>query len=436
MKLLAIMIGKCASFALRLIHRGGSLPGKIALRLDAQLLSAFQYSGEIILVSGTNGKTSTSNMIADVFQAADYRVINNRKGDNLKEGITTTLLNASSLNGKLHGDIIVLEVDELNIPYVMKHLKVTTVVITNFFRDQLDRSQEMEQLIHKVEDALHDFRGVLVLNANDPNVVRIKDHAPDGEVIYFSAEPCSSSLAKTNEASEGKFCPHCNELLSYRFYQYSHIGEFHCTHCGFQTPKADNTAVDIDIQSGSFRCHDIPYRAPVPSLYAIYNCLAVISIARQYHIDPKICQRVFQTETPPAGRNETFLWQGNAYTLNLVKNPTGANEVLKTIELDKAEKALMIVLNDNAQDGTDVSWIYDAQFERVLNLSTHTIICSGKRAYDMALRIKYAGYSGKIDVIEDYHAGLQALYDLHMRSYVIATYTALAPVRAAMRKEG
>lgn len=435
MKLLAILIGKCASFALRLIHRGGSLPGKIALRLDSQLLSAFQYSCDVILVSGTNGKTSTSNMIADVFQAANYRVISNRKGDNLKEGITTTLLNASSLSGKLRGDIIVLEVDELNIPYVIEHLNVTVVTITNFFRDQLDRSQEMEQLIHKVETALSDFHGLLVLNANDPNVVRIHDHAPHSEVIYFNAEACSSSLTATNEASEGKFCPRCNELLKYRFYQYSHIGEFQCTGCDFQTPPADHTATDIDIQSGSFHCHHIAYRAPVPSLYAIYNCMAVISIAHRYCIEPQICQKVFHAVIPPAGRNETFKWQGNAYTLNLVKNPTGANEVLKTIELDSSAKALMIVLNDNAQDGTDVSWIYDAQFERVLALSTHTIICSGKRAYDMALRIKYAGYHGNIKVLEDYHDGLEALYHLHMRSYIIATYTALAPVRAAMRKE-
>lgn len=436
MKLLAIIVGKCASFALRLIQRGGSLPGKLALRIDPQLLSRFHYSCDIILVSGTNGKTSTSNMIADLFQTAGQRVITNRKGDNLKEGITTTLLNASSLNGKIHGDMIVLEVDELNIPYVMKHLNVSVVTITNFFRDQLDRSQEMEQLIHKIETALQDFRGLLVLNANDPNVIRIHDHAPHSEVIYFGAERCSSSLTTTSEASEGKFCPRCSELLSYRFYQYSHIGEFQCTGCDFQTPKATLTATDIDIQSGTFQCQHIAYHAPVPSLYSIYNCMAVISIAQRYHMEPEICQKVFHSVTPPAGRNETFQWQGNSYTLNLVKNPTGANEVLKTIELDQSSKALMIVLNDNAQDGTDVSWIYDAQFERVLALSTQTIICSGKRAYDMALRIKYAGYQGKLEVIEDFHAGLNALYALHMRSYVIATYTALAPVRLAMRKEG
>ncbi len=435
MKLLAIVIGKCASFALRFIHRGGSLPGKLALRIDQQLLSAFRYSCDVILVSGTNGKTSTSNMIADVFQAADYHVISNRKGDNLKEGITTALLNASSLRGKLHGDIIVLEVDELNIPYIMKHLPVSTVVITNFFRDQLDRSQEMEQLIQKMEAAIHNFQGMLILNANDPNVVRIKDHAPDAKGIYFNAERCDTSLTSTSEASEGKFCPRCNALLHYRFYQYSHIGEFHCTRCDFQTPKATDTATDIDIAKGTFHCHEVLYQSTVPSLYNIYNCMAVISVARTYHIDAEICQKVFAAVTPPAGRNETFWHNGIAYTLNLVKNPTGANEVLKTIELDRDDKALMIVLNDNAQDGTDVSWIYDAQFERVLALSTHTIICSGKRAYDMALRIKYAGYRGQIEVKEVYHAGLQALYALHMRSYVIATYTALAPVRSAMRKE-
>lgn len=435
MRLLAMLIAKCASFFLQLIHRGGSLPGQIALKLYPQLYTSFHYSCPIILVTGTNGKTSTSNMISDLFSAAGKTVISNRKGDNLKEGIATSLLNAASLSGRIRGDVMVLEVDELNIPYVMAHLHVSSLVITNFFRDQLDRSQEMEQLIHKIERAVENYGGTLILNGNDPNVVRVADHAPYAKAIYFGAEECSVSTKTTTEASEGKFCPHCNEPLTYMYYQYSHIGVFQCSKCDFATPPIDVKATMIDINTGSFHNDDITYVAPINSLYTIYNCLAVISIAQQYHIKKELCKEVFAHVKQPAGRNETFHWQNHSYTLNLVKNPTGANEVLKTIELDQDDKVLMIVLNDHAQDGRDVSWIYDAQFERVLHLSTEKIICSGTRAYDMALRIKYADYPGEIIVKEDYKEALDVLYDLHRKSYIIATYTALSPVRAAMRKE-
>lgn len=374
-------------------------------------------------------------MIADLFMVSDKKIVNNRKGDNLKEGIATALINSAKISGKIDADVMVLEVDELNIPFIMKHLKVSTLVLTNFFRDQLDRSQEMEQLIQKIEQSVASFHGTLVLNGNDPNVVRIKDHAPDAKALYFGTERCASSSAATQEASEGKFCPRCNHMLTYSFYQYSHIGMFQCTNCAFCTPDLAVCAHDIEIAQGSFHFDGKTFHAPIASLYTIYNCMAVIGIAKLYDIPYDICETVFTHTHQPAGRNETFYWQGNAYTLNLVKNPTGANEVLKTIELDKSEKALMIVLNDNAQDGTDVSWIYDAQFERVLQLSTQKIICCGTRAYDMALRIKYADYPGEIIVIEDNKQALDALYQYHMRSYIIATYTALAPVRAFMRKD-
>lgn len=435
MKRFTILIAKCAAVLLRMIHRGGSFPGQIALKLCPQLFSVFHYTCPIVLVTGTNGKTSTSNMISDLFIASGKRVVSNRKGDNLREGIATSLLNAATLSGDIQSDVMVLEVDELNIPFIMAHLHVTALVITNFFRDQLDRSQEMEQLIHKIEGAVENYGGTLVLNGNDPNVVRIKDHAPYAKAVYFGVDQSDASCVTTTEASEGKFCPRCSEPLTYDYYQYSHIGVFHCTKCEYETPALHYIATDVDIASGKFHVDETSYRSPINSLYTIYNCMAVISIAKEYRIQDEIIEKVFSQVKQPAGRNETFHYRNHDYTLNLVKNPTGANEVLKTIELDSSEKTLMIILNDNAQDGTDVSWIYDAQFERVLALSTQTIICSGKRAYDMALRIKYANFSGNIEVIEDYKEGLERLYQYDMRSYVIATYTALAPIRSLMRKD-
>lgn len=435
MNIIALCLGKCASFLLRLIHRGGSLPGAITLKLCPNIYSYFQYDGDVIVVTGTNGKTSTSNMISDMFVANGQHVISNRKGDNLKEGITTCILNHTSLSGRVHGDVMVLEVDELNVPYVMRHLSVRAFVVTNFFRDQLDRSKEMELLIQKIEASLQDYQGTLILNGNDPNVVRLYDHAPQASCITFGVDQCTASTRSTTEASEGKFCPRCNHALTYTYYQYSHIGVFQCSHCDYKTPLIDCLASDIDISKGMFTFKDTRFTAPINSLYTIYNCIAVLAVAKQFSISYPLVSTVFTNVVQPHGRNEVLQYQGLPYTLNLIKNPTGANEVLKVIEQDSEDKVLMIVLNDNPQDGTDVSWIYDAQFERVLNLSTKLIVCSGTRAYDIALRLKYAYYTGEIAVMEDYYDGLQRFYSELKKGYVIATYTALQPVRNAMRRD-
>lgn len=435
MNFIALLLGKCASLLLRLIHRGGSLPGAIALKICPSIFQYFHYDCPIIVITGTNGKTSTSNMISDVCSANHKSVINNRKGDNLKEGITTCIMNHTSLLGKVHGDIMVLEVDELNVPYIMKQLRVTAFVVTNFFRDQLDRSKEMEQLIQKIEASLEGYEGTLILNGNDPNVVRLADHAPQANIVTFGVAACEASSQTTTEASEGKFCPRCNHPLSYEFYQYSHIGVFQCLNCEYKTPSIDCLATDIDLAKGTFRYAEETFTSPIHSLYTIYNCMAVLAVAKVYSISAPLVKKVFTQVVQPQGRNETFQYQKQEYVLNLIKNPTGANEVLKVIEQDPEEKVLMIVLNDNPQDGRDVSWIYDAQFERVLNLSTKLIICSGLRAYDIALRMKYAAYDGEIQVLEDIHEGLDRLYQEQKKGYVLATYTALLPVRTAMRRD-
>ena len=185
-------------------------------------------SGPFVLVTGMIGKTSTSNMLSYAFLADGKHVISNRKGDNLLAGVTTTMLTNADLRGRIKADAAVLEVDELNIPYIIKGLPVSALVVTNFFRDQLDRAKEMEQLISRIENSISDFKGMLILNANDPNVVRLSDAAKHAKALYYGIKRCKSSLIETSEASEGKFCPRCGSRLHYRFYQYSHIGEFAC----------------------------------------------------------------------------------------------------------------------------------------------------------------------------------------------------------------
>lgn len=435
MKSLSILATKLSAKLLQCVGRGGSMPGSIGLKIDPNILSKIQIDGPVVLVTGTNGKTSTSNLITDLFIQSGYKVISNRKGDNLRAGITTTLLTNGSLTGKIHANAVVLEVDELNVRHILPNLPVSALVVNNFFRDQLDRAREMEQLIDSIESVLPDYTGQLILNGNDPNVVRLALKAPHAKTTYFGIDKNQYSLDKTNEASEGKFCPKCGHRLQYSYFQYSHIGQFKCTACDFCTPALDVCLKDIDLDKETFYYDGQLYHSPYEGMYSMYNCAAVFAVAKVFSLPVSNVKEVFAHAPQPKGRNEKFVKDGKTCILNLVKNPTGANEVMKVIEKDVSDKKVCIVLNDREQDGTDISWIYDTFFEKFMNEHTKEIICTGLRAYDIALRIYYGGYTGKITVVETLNEAIrQSLTDTSV-SYVVATYTALLPTRAAIVKE-
>lgn len=435
MKTLPILVNKFASLLLGLINRGGSLPGSLALKVNHSILKELKIKGKVIVVTGTNGKTSTSNMIADMLIHAGKSVISNRKGDNLKEGITTQLLNHADLSGVIHCDYCVLECDELNIPYIVNHIPVDTLVITNFFRDQLDRAREMEQLIQKLESALKDYSGNLILNGNDPNVVRFAHSCPQAHAHYFTMDRYSGSMEDAKEVSEGKFCPCCTARLHYDYYQYSHIGSFHCPKCGFETPHQSVCGNVADLEAHTFTYRNETFQAMQGGLYTMYNCMAVLAAAEYYQIDIQHAKAIFQEMEVPFGRNETFAYNGHKLILNLIKNPTGANEVMKVMEQDKSDKTILFVLNDNPQDGTDISWIYDTFFEKIMREDTLHIICSGTRCYDMALRLKYGGWHQQIQIEEDLNKACEALLQADSERYAVVTYTALSNTRKLLRRK-
>ncbi|WP_297238997.1 MurT ligase domain-containing protein [uncultured Faecalicoccus sp.] len=435
MKSLSILSTKISAFLLGLVGRGGSLPGSIGLKLDPNILQKLTFDGPVILVTGTNGKTSTANMIADLFDRAGYSVVSNRKGDNLKAGICTALLTNSSLSGKVKANACVLEVDELNIRHILPFIPVRALVVNNFFRDQLDRAREMEQLIDSIEKVLPEYDQELILNGNDPNVIRLALKAPKAHCSYFGIAKNKYSTDQTKEASEGKFCPCCGSKLVYNYYQYSHIGNFYCENCDFKTPVLDVELSDIDLSKENFKLGDMLIHSPYEGMYSMYNCAAVLAVAKHFDVDLKYALEVFAHAPQPKGRNEHFVKEGQECILNLIKNPTGANEVMKVIDKDEQDKVVCIVLNDHEQDGTDVSWIYDTFFEKICKESTKGVVCTGTRAYDMALRIYYENYKGKIEIYNSIDEAIQKCLHSGLKCYAIATYTALLPTRNAIVKE-
>ena len=436
MKRLQILIGKIIVKMLHLMKRNaGNLPGIVLWHISRhKAVSMFKVDCPIIAVTGTNGKTSVTNCIAQLFERSGKKIITNREGNNLDTGICSLLLRHCDMKGKVKADYLILETDESHVPVVYSQLKLDTLIVLDFFRDQLDRNGEMETLIQKINGFCKTFNGNLILNGDDPNTARLGRANPgNNNVKYFHAEPYAYATNTVFEASEGRFCPFCGETLVYDYYQYSHIGKFHCPKCGFGNYEPYMTASGIDLDKPVFTAGGHEYSPKLNSIYNVYNMTAVAAAAKLYNIKQDIVDGVISSYTVKNGRMESFMLGDRKTTLNLAKNPVGANMTLRVMNEMKGEKELLFVLNDNVADGLDVSWIWDINFsifERVTR-----VVTSGTRAYDIAVRIKCSGYDqSKIVVRPDLDKAVEELAKTPGRKFVIANYTAVQPTRAALKR--
>lgn len=436
MKRLQILIGKIIVKILRLMKRNaGNLPGIILWHLSGhKAVSMFKVECPIIAITGTNGKTSVTNCVAQLFERSGKNIIINREGNNLDTGICSLLLRHCDMKGRVKADYLILETDESHVPVVYSQLKLDTLIVLNFFRDQLDRNGEMETLIQKINGFCKTFKGNLILNGDDPNTARLGRANPDNKnVKYFHAEPYKFASNKVYEASEGKFCPFCGEALEYDYYQYSHIGKFRCKKCGFGEYEPYITASGIDLEKPVFTADEHLYTPKLNSIYNVYNMTAVAAAAKLYGIKQSVTDSVISSYTVKNGRMENFMLGNRKTTLNLAKNPVGANMTLRVMNEMEGEKELLFVLNDNVADGLDVSWIWDINFtifERVTR-----VVTAGTRAYDIAVRIKCAGYdAAKIVVRPDLDKAVEELASTPGRKFVIANYTAVQPTRSALKR--
>ena len=296
-----------------------------------------------------------------------------------------------------------------------------------------DRKQK-QPLILRINEFLKTYAGNLVLNNDDPNVARLgQANSQNHNVYYFSVEKYPFATENIKEAGEGKFCPFCNTRLEYEYYQYSHIGKFKCPNCNYGDNKIYKLGTSVNLKNKTFEVGGIEYKTKFNSIYNIYNFVAVISCLSLYHIDTEIIKKALSKFVLNNGRLEELEIKGSKTIINLAKNPTGSNVSLRILNEDDEEKELLFVLNDNLADGRDVSWIWDINFNNLNNVTR--IITSGTRAYDMAIRIKTAGYDiSKIESYLDLHEAVHSLYKTNIKKYVIANYTSLQPTRNEILK--
>lgn len=432
---ITITITKIIIFILKICGKnGGNLPGQVAYKLNPKIFKYFKIKCPVIAVMGTNGKTMTNNCIRAILKQDGNNVISNLEGNNMETGILSLLIKHCSLSGKIKADYITLEVDESYVPVVFKDLKLDTLVILNFFRDQLDRVGEVETLILKTNEFLKTYSGNLILNADDPNVARLgRANAENKNIYYFSVDKYKFATSYLKEAGEGKFCPFCSTRLEYEYYQYAHIGKFKCPSCEYGENKIYKLIKDVDLKNKTLTVDNNIYKIQFNSIYSIYNFAAAISAVSIYDIKTESIAKTLESFVLNNGRQEKIIVNGNETIINLAKNPTGANVSIRVLNEDEEKKELLFVLNDNLADGKDVSWIYDINFKNLNNVER--IITSGTRAFDMAICIKTSGYcSEKIEAYLDLDKAVEALYKTNTKKYIISNYTAIQDTRHSVIK--
>ena len=428
--IITIFIVKIISALMKFLGRkAGNYPGIIALKMNKNILKKLKINCPVIAVTGTNGKTTTNNFINFLFETNGNKVVSNKDGNNMTTGVLTTLIQNSTITGKVKADYITLEVDEHYVPIIFNQIKLDTLIVLDFFRDQLDRAGEMETLILKINKFLSSFAGNVVLNNDDPNVARLGlANKENKNIYYYSVDKYENATKELCEAGEGKFCPICKERLDYEYYQYSHIGKFECKNCGYGNNETYVKIKDVDLSSRTFTENNVQYETKHNSIYYIYNASAVISIGKLYNIEVKNIQKAIKEFDLGNGRLEHININNSPCELNLGKNPTGINVLIRLLNEDKSEKELMLVLNDNEPDGRDVSWIWDINFESLKNVKR--VVVSGTRPYDMAIRIKYSGFNEEnIEVYEKIEDAIESLFKTEGKKYIITNYTAVQETR-------
>ncbi len=440
-KILAIIVGKILIWlSRRLGNQGTDFPGRVACKIYPGLLKALvaNIEEEIFIVTGTNGKTTTSNMIAAILKEKGYSLVHNSAGANMLTGITTAFIQAADIWGRNKFDYALLEVDEAFVPLLIKEARPRVVIITNFFRDQLDRYGELDHTINLIKDGVRHTEIELVLNGDDPLITHFQ-HDTGLHCWYYGFAPTIYDTLESEESREGRYCVFCGEELAYSRYHYAQLGQFNCPQCQNRNPQFNFTGQGLKMTPFiEMKVNDLPVASSYQGFYNAYNILAAVSAARLVGIEDHIIQKAIAGYQPRAGRMENFIINGKRAILILVKNPTGLNQTLSTLLYDQQSKNLFMALNDNVADGRDISWIWDAEVEVLAQDKARIVyvVCSGQRSGDMAVRIKYSGIDAKlINIRSSLEVGIRAATAGPGEvSYILSTYTALFDCQKILQK--
>lgn len=438
--LISIITAKAIIKLSKVLFKGGTnFPGKVALKLDNNILSTVSKNYEVILITGTNGKTTTTSMVYNILKESNKKVITNNTGANMLPGIVACFVENFSCKKVKTVQYAVIEADEANVPLVTQYITPKIITITNLFRDQMDRYGEVYTTLKKILDGIVKVpETTLVLNGDES---LLGDLDVQNECIYYGFKSYKDDNKEIDINADAKFCKKCKAPYSYDFITYNHLGSFYCPNCGYKRPDLSyyvDSVIEQTSKGSLVSINDEEYEINQPGTYNIYNALCAYSIASTLDVEACIIQKSLKSTVSSFGRQESLTIKDKDVKIILVKNPAGFDEALKTISLDKNNVSASFLLNDNYADGRDVSWIWDVNFEDLSKLELSNIMISGIRMYDMAIRLKVAGLSKENFVLcESYDKLLEEITVCNTSTiYILATYTAMISFRKYLHGKG
>ncbi len=447
----AVIAGKLTSGAIRRLGRGGgtTLPGRVSARIDGRALEKLSGGLELgsIVVAGTNGKTTTSTLLRTILEASGARVVGNRAGANLVSGLTAAIVADSRLGGGARAQVAVFEVDEASLPAVVAATSPRVVVVTNLFRDQLDRYGELESSAAAISAGLAALpqAAQVVLCADDPAVAYLGRDLR-ARVRFFGLDDEAVGQDRLPHAADSKFCPICGQPFDFSRVYVGHLGHYHCPTGDFERPSRDLSADRVDFNglvsqrlsvSGMGLARE-QIEVPLSGLYNTYNVLAATAAALSTGVPMATIQGALRDFRPAFGRLERVDVDGRILHLMLAKNPAGFNEVLRASRTLGGGRRFLVAVNDRIADGRDISWIWDVDFE--LLKDADQVVLAGDRALDMRIRLKYAGLpTERVEVASGSAAAVDAALRLAADGdevFVLPTYTAMLELRSEMARRG
>lgn len=418
-------------------HNATSLPGYVAYKLDKNILDELSKNTKFIFITGTNGKTMTTHFLVSILKEKYDKVYTNESGSNMIQGIITTLLD----NPSNEETIAVLEVDEANILRIGKNIKADYIVLTNIFRDQMDRFGEIYNIFKKIIAGIKIMPKAKII-ANGDLPIFSYPQMDEFDKVYFAIrdkkDEANGYSLDPELNSDGILCPKCQHILKYKLNNYSSLGDFACPNCDFKSPKITyklDKKDRLEANYSSFYLRNEFYEINVGGLYNIYNALAAISCAKELGLSYDEIYRGLKNQKNVFGRQENIKINDKNLIINLVKNPTGLNQIIDLMLLEQEPISLICLLNDNYADGTDVSWIYDSYYEKLNDLDIKDIYVSGKRKEDMKRRLEIAEiFKGEISEF-DYENDINNII-ANTKSdniYILSTYTAMLRLRELLK---
>jgi UDP-N-acetylmuramyl tripeptide synthase len=444
-KTAAVWAGKATGALSRISGRGGgtTLPGDVARMIDPKVLTklAADLTKGSIVITGTNGKTTTARLLTWLLEGAGHKVVANRAGANLIFGVTAAALNTAGADSRLRADWGVFEIDEASLPKAVEEIKPKVTLVLNLFRDQLDRYGELESIAKKIERALSEMpkESTAILNADDPRVAEIGLGLPK-QPLWYGLDDRSVAAHELPHAADARTCPKCGASLHFEAVYVGHDGVYECPNGDFKRPTPAMTAKNIKLNGFDSFSADIDnthIEMPLGGLYNAYNVLAAFAAARTLGLDAIYIAERMRNFRAAFGRQERMEFRGRHLNLVLSKNPAGFNETVRTA-VDLADgKNFVIGLNDRKADGTDVSWIWDVDFEH-LKTKAKVVVPAGNRAHDMAVRLKYAEV-GATQPETDPARALDSIIKATNEGdtvHLLCTYTAMLDLRAELVRRG